>query len=74
MNVRQDGLYVSPPTPWEDWHAGVRMHGHSLHFWRFYPDLTFVKCAREHDFDFWALTESLTVDLRDAANANVGHK
>ena len=58
-----DGFYQTGPAPWEDWHAGVRMHGIRYHYRRYYPSGDWVSCYRNNEFDFWAFTESMTLQL-----------
>ena len=58
-----DGFYYSGPVRWEDWHAGVRMHGIRFHYKRYYANGDWLGCYRDHDFDFWKFTESITREL-----------
>jgi hypothetical protein len=58
-----DGFYYSGPVPWEDWHAGIRMHGTRFHYIRYYANGNWLGCYRDHDFDFWRFTESVTHEL-----------
>lgn len=57
--VHFDGYYCSRPVPWEDWHAGVRMHGERLHYRRFFPDGIWLGACREFPFAFWEGSEQL---------------
>ena len=71
-SIHFDGYYFSGPIEWEDWHAGVRMHGINYHYTRYYPDGQWLHCYRDHDFAFWEFTQSVTPELfadakRDAA-------
>ena len=61
--LRFDGHYASGPVTWEEWHAGVRMQGTRYHYTRYYQNGDWVGCYRDHDFDFWAFTESMTPEL-----------
>lgn len=61
--LRFDGYYATGPVEWEDWHAGVRMHGIRFHFRRFYPNGEWLHCYRDEDFAFWEFTEAITPDL-----------
>lgn len=63
MNLRFDGLYFSGPREWEDWHAGVLMHGIHCHYFRYYPNRDWVHCYRDAEFDFWQFTKSVTPEL-----------
>jgi hypothetical protein len=58
-----DGFYQTGPVPWQDWHAGVRMHGVHFHYARYYPNGEWLRCYRDDEFEFWAFTESVTPDL-----------
>lgn len=58
-----DGYYHHGPVAWEDWHAGVRMHGVQYHYTRYYPDGSWLGCYRDQEFDFWEFTESVTPEL-----------
>src|SRR4051812_44487680 len=63
VQLHFDGFYYSGPVPWEDWHAGVRMHGTRFHYTRYYSNGDWLGCYRDHDFDFWKFTESVTREL-----------
>jgi hypothetical protein len=65
--LRTDGYYCTGPAPWEEWHAGVRMHGIRYHFIRFYANGDWLGCCRDHGFDFWHFTEQVTEELFAAA-------
>lgn len=58
-----DGFYYDGPAEWEDWHAGVRMHGTRFHFTRYYATGDYLYCYRDHEFDFWEFTQSVTPEL-----------
>ena len=58
-----DGFYASGAREWEEWHAGVRMHGVRFHYMRYYANGDWISCYRDHPFDFWAFTETVTDDL-----------
>ena len=58
-----DGFYYSGRVPWEDWHAGVRMHGTCYHYTRYYANGNWLSCYRNQGFDFWGFTESITPEL-----------
>lgn len=58
-----DGFYATGPIPWEDWHAGVRMHGTHFHYSRYYPSGEWLRCCRDNSFDFWSFSESVTSRL-----------
>lgn len=58
-----DGFYATNPHQWEEWHAGVRMHGVRFHYVRYYPCGDWISCYRDHPFDFWAFTEAATPEL-----------
>ena len=74
MTIRHDGTYVSQPIPFEEWHAGAKMKGHSVHYWRFYANGTYASCSRETDYslDFYAFTEALSDEERSAAASGRG--
>lgn len=56
--IRTDGFYRSDLIEWEDWHGGVHMRGASVQFWRFLPELRWVRCISAHqDLPFWQLSE-----------------
>ena len=57
--IHFDGFYYSGSIAWEDWHAGVRMHGERVHFRRYYPNRIWLGAYRDHTFDFWADSEQL---------------
>ncbi|MBL8873522.1 MAG: hypothetical protein JNK90_27355 [Planctomycetaceae bacterium] len=57
--IHFDGFYYSRPIEWEDWHAGVRMHGEHVHFRRFYPNGIWLGACRDSTFDFWTDSEQL---------------
>src|SRR5687768_12964272 len=61
--VHFDGFYFSGPVRWEDWHAGVRMHGIHFHYMRYYANRDWLGCYRDHEFDFWRFTETITPEL-----------
>jgi hypothetical protein len=61
--VHFDGFYYTGPVPWEDWHAGVRMHGVHYHYMRYYPNGDWLHCYRSKEFDFWPFTASITPQL-----------
>lgn len=61
--VLVDGFYASGSQEWEEWHAGVRMHGIRFHYVRYYSNGDWISCYRDSPFDFWAFTESVTDDL-----------
>jgi len=61
--VLYDGFYASGPIEWEEWHAGVRMYGVRFHYMRYYSDGDWISCYRDHPFDFWAFTESVSSEL-----------
>jgi hypothetical protein len=58
-----DGYYCFGPVAWQDWHAGVRMHGVQFHYTRYYADGSWLGCFRDHEFDFWEFAESVTPEL-----------
>lgn len=58
-----DGFYASGPREWEEWHAGVRMHGVRFRYMRYYVNGDWMSCYRDHPFDFWVFTEAVTDDL-----------
>lgn len=58
-----DGFYYSGPVEWEEWHAGVRMHGVRFHYCRYYQNGDWLHSYRDQAFDFWAFTESVTPEL-----------
>ncbi|MDP1977202.1 hypothetical protein [Undibacterium sp.] len=62
-----DGFYASGPREWEEWHAGVRMHGVRFHYIRYYAIGNWISCYRDHAFDFWTFTENVTDNLWDLA-------
>ena len=67
-----DGYYFTGPVAWEDWHAGVRMHGVYFHYTRYYPNGEYLSCYRDFDFVvFWEFSESVTPEL--FANAKRDH-
>lgn len=57
------GFYATGPSEWEEWHAGVRMHGIRYHYTRYYRNGDWIHCYRDHEFDFWAFTETVTPEL-----------
>lgn len=61
--VLYDGFYASGPRKWEEWHAGVRMHGVRFYYMRYYANGDWVYSYRDQPFDFWAFTEAMTPDL-----------
>ncbi|MBI1248262.1 hypothetical protein GC197_10550 [bacterium] len=63
INLLFDGYYYTGPREWEDWHAGVRMHGIRFSYIRYYPDGTWLSCYRDHEFAFWEFSESLSREL-----------
>ncbi|MCA9176530.1 MAG: hypothetical protein KDB14_18710 [Planctomycetales bacterium] len=65
-----DGYYEMGPVAWEDWHAGVRMHGVRFHYTRYYPDGVWLSCYRDREFPFWEFTESVTPELLAAAKVD----
>lgn len=62
-----DGFYHTGPAPWEDWHAGVRMHAIRFHYLRFYPNGDWLLCYRDHEFDFWEFTETIAQEVVERA-------
>ncbi len=57
--IHFDGFYYSRPIAWEEWHAGVRMHGGRVHFRRYYPNRIWLGAYRDNTFDFWSDSEQL---------------
>ena len=68
--LRFDGFYYSGPIAWEEWHAGVRMHGVRHHYYRYYPNGDWIHCYRDMAFDFWDFTESVTAELLTLAKSD----
>lgn len=62
--LRFHGFYATGPVPWEDWHAGVRMHGIHFHYMRFYSDGTWFSCYRDEPFAFWQFNESVGTEWK----------
>jgi hypothetical protein len=58
-----DGYYSSGPEPWENWHAGIRMHGIHFYYTRYYSTGEWLGCYRDRAFEFWPFTESITPQL-----------
>lgn len=57
--IHFDGFYGSKPAQWEDWDAGVRMHGEHVHYPPFFPNQTWVSAYRDIPFDFWSHSNAL---------------
>ena len=66
-----DGYYYSRLVPWEDWHAGVRMHGSRVHYRRYFPDFNWLGCYHDNPIEFWIQSQTLTrEDLESVKNGH----
>lgn len=70
--IHFDGFYFSRSIPWEDWHAGVRLHGERIHYRRYYPNRIWLGAYRDNTFDFWSDSEKLDTNSVDAIRRGRG--
>lgn len=55
--VHFDGYYCSNAIDWENWHAGVRMHGTHFHYRRFFANRNWLGSYRDTPCEFWTDSE-----------------
>lgn len=70
--IHFDGFYYSRSVAWEDWHAGVRMHGERIHYRRFYPNHIWLGAYRDKPFDFWSDSEQLDLNAIGTIQSGFG--
>jgi hypothetical protein len=69
-----DGFYQTGPKEWEEWHAGIRMYGIHFYYIRFYANGDWLRCYRDHAFDFWGFTETVMPELFALAKRDMAPK